>query len=90
MRLCRKSCRVRPQRVNDAGKMAAKKKRVVRAPACAHVELDMLAYLAGLAVGPHAGDHTAILWCVDCGTLVHKRYTCGQALVDHVKAPRGR
>ena len=67
---------------------APKKPRKKLALPCAHVALDMLAYMAGLAVGPHAGDHTAILWCVDCGAVLHKTYARGEALPERVRLPR--
>ncbi len=69
--------------------MAARKKRArVSPPPCAHVETVMVAYLAGLCVGPDAGDHAAVMWCVDCGSLVHKRYVRGGAVEDTVRRPR--
>ncbi len=65
--------------------MAAKKKRVP--PACTHVGVDMVAYIAGTVVGPDAGDHTAVMWCRDCGALIHKRYEKGGQVPERVLLP---
>lgn len=71
--------------VNDAA-MAAKKKKPPPPP-CVHVQVEMLAYIAGECVGPHAGDHTAVLWCVDCGAVIKKAYLRGGEVQERVRLP---
>ena len=49
--------------------MAATKRKRPVSP-CAHVQTQMVAYMAGQA---KMSDRVAAFWCPDCGALIHKR-----------------
>ena len=85
-RLClwRKACREARAGVNQG--VPPRKKEDEKAP-CAHVAVDMVAYMAGSVLSPGAGDHVATMWCTECGALVYKSYA-GRQVAARVVHPR--